>query len=191
MKHCIRCNTTKELTGFSKDRSRSDGYHTYCKACNSEIKKAHAKANKEKIQKYQKEYKEKNKTRLSIYHKNYLENGGREVRKEYREKNRDKIKQLKNNNETKRKRVKTESNLSGTEYSDWVNDQFKVCSYCGKDCTHNFHVDHIDPLNKSGTHTLDNLTISCASCNTSKGQKSLLEFVIYKKVTSGTEPTEI
>lgn len=35
------------------------------------------------------------------------------------------------------------------------------------------HFDHITPLAKQGTHTLDNLCVSCAPCNMSKHDKTL------------------
>lgn len=43
MKKCKRCNETKELSGFSKRTSNSDGYNLVCKKCkNIEDKKREA-----------------------------------------------------------------------------------------------------------------------------------------------------
>jgi 5-methylcytosine-specific restriction endonuclease McrA len=39
------------------------------------------------------------------------------------------------------------------------------------------HIDHIEPVSKTGSGDWDNLTAACASCNTSKNATSLLTFL--------------
>lgn len=51
----------------------------------------------------------------------------------------------------------------------------EVCRYCKK-TTRPFTIDHILPRSKGGSDELDNLTISCVSCNLSKGDKLLSEW---------------
>lgn len=46
-----------------------------------------------------------------------------------------------------------------------------LCAYCG-DTEGPFHLDHIIPWSRGGDHSLGNLTISCATCNLSKGDKT-------------------
>ena len=189
MKLCKKCNETKPLESFCKDSTRTDGHAAYCRSCVSTYKKQHAQANKDKLAKYQKEYYKANKPKLQQYHKDYLQSGGAEVRKKYRQDNKEQIKILKSNNETKRSKAKTYSALSGPDYRVWVSNELKICSYCGIDCTGSFHVDHIEPLAHGGKHELDNLTISCPACNLSKGAKSLIVFLAYKSL--GNKPTEV
>jgi hypothetical protein len=50
-----------------------------------------------------------------------------------------------------------------------------VCQYCGSKAPDG-HVDHIIPLSRGGTDSVDNLLWSCAFCNISKGAKSLDEW---------------
>jgi putative hemolysin len=50
-----------------------------------------------------------------------------------------------------------------------------VCAYCdSKDGP--FHLDHIVPWSRGGQHTIENLTVACAPCNWSKGDKTLDEW---------------
>lgn len=49
----------------------------------------------------------------------------------------------------------------------WCNQYFN-----GKKC----HADHIHPLSKGGAHSLENLCISCAPCNRSKGALPLFQW---------------
>lgn len=50
-----------------------------------------------------------------------------------------------------------------------------TCAYCGA-TEGPFHLDHIVPWSRGGKHSLENLTVACASCNWSKGDKALDEW---------------
>jgi len=53
-----------------------------------------------------------------------------------------------------------------------------TCAYCGS--TENLTIDHIVALADGGSHSLDNLTVACMSCNSSKGAKPLIEWLLWK-----------
>jgi len=53
-----------------------------------------------------------------------------------------------------------------------------TCAYCGS--TENLTIDHIVALADGGSHSLDNLTVACMSCNCSKGAKPLIEWLSWK-----------
>ncbi|GAA6196674.1 hypothetical protein NBRC116598_21180 [Pseudophaeobacter arcticus] len=56
----------------------------------------------------------------------------------------------------------------------------RMCVYCG--CIEGpFHIDHLWPVSKGGSNDPSNLVVSCASCNLSKGGKSLREWMEGKK----------
>jgi len=50
-----------------------------------------------------------------------------------------------------------------------------MCVYCG--ATNNLTLDHIVPLASGGTHCEDNLVVACLSCNCSKQDKPLEEWL--------------
>lgn len=50
------------------------------------------------------------------------------------------------------------------------------CAFCGATST---TIDHIDPLRKGGAHAVDNAIGTCRSCNSSKGTKTLLQFLMH------------
>ena len=51
-----------------------------------------------------------------------------------------------------------------------------TCHICRKRCAPNdIQIDHVIPLSRGGTHTLENLRVSCARCNASKGNRAVGE----------------
>lgn len=52
------------------------------------------------------------------------------------------------------------------------------CVYCGS--TENLTLDHVVPISKGGAHHQENLVISCGSCNSSKRDKPLEEWLQMK-----------
>jgi 5-methylcytosine-specific restriction endonuclease McrA len=50
------------------------------------------------------------------------------------------------------------------------------CWWCGCNVKDDFHVDHVIPLARGGSNNPENLVISCAPCNLSKGAKLPHEF---------------
>lgn len=57
-----------------------------------------------------------------------------------------------------------------------------VCAYCGakeKDVG-KLHIDHIIPLNKGGDGSIENFVKVCKSCNSSKKDKDLVDFLNYQ-----------
>ncbi len=96
-------------------------------------------------------------------------------KKAYRIRNRDKLRQY----NRRRKAL-----LLGATVGDinvisewerrWRSKQRARCYWCQKKKpSRQCHTDHICPLSKGGTHSVENLCISCASCNLSKSDLHL------------------
>ena len=113
MKRCTICDSFKDLVDFKKDKRRSDGYSSHCKAClrikgieyyqrTKDERKLSIKGNRERSYNKNKEkenlkskkYKENNRDRIREYNKIYrLENSEKckSISKEYRKNNLEKI----------------------------------------------------------------------------------------------------
>ena len=66
--------------------------------------------------------------------------------------------------------------------------QANHCDYCGVEMGQHYPVrpsnktiDHKTPLSRGGKHTLDNITVMCLGCNSSKGNRTMSEFARVKK----------
>ena len=55
------------------------------------------------------------------------------------------------------------------------------CAYCGCQTKRKHRqVEHVMPLAKGGTHTADNIVMSCSRCNSAKGAKLPLQWLLSK-----------
>ena len=51
-----------------------------------------------------------------------------------------------------------------------------LCVYCKKELNGIFHIDHIMPIKLKGTHSIDNLQLTCPACNLHKGAQHPLDY---------------
>ena len=54
----------------------------------------------------------------------------------------------------------------------------QICNYCGS--AEKLTLDHIFPQKFGGQDTAENLIFACRSCNSSKGKKDLMEWMIFR-----------
>jgi 5-methylcytosine-specific restriction endonuclease McrA len=59
----------------------------------------------------------------------------------------------------------------------------KFCVYCVEPFNDSYDktADHVDPLYLGGKHSMDNLVICCRSCNSRKGRKGFVEWLIAER----------
>lgn len=69
--------------------------------------------------------------------------------------------------------------ITTEQLKEWKSLQIPICVYCG--AIYDLGIDHIVPLSKDGTHTVDNLCICCKSCNSSKYTNSILYWFATKR----------
>lgn len=68
---------------------------------------------------------------------------------------------------------------------DVVDREFKAivrgdpCNFCGARGADTAH-EHIEPLSDGGVNIWTNMGSACRACNTSKGARSLLEFLLWR-----------
>ncbi|PZM77261.1 MAG: hypothetical protein DKM50_13610 [Candidatus Margulisiibacteriota bacterium] len=55
----------------------------------------------------------------------------------------------------------------------------QICNYCGS--TEKLALDHIFPKKYGGKDNAENLIFACRTCNSSKGKKDLMEWMIFRR----------
>lgn len=183
MKRCSRCRVNKLFKDFNKNGQSKDGYRPECKECRrgwreenrekiSAQRKAYRLANKEKIAQQQKEWRIKNvaydRATSAQWRKDNPERFKEQMRN-WRAKNKQRKQELEH-----RRRARK---LNNGVYIISPKDMRKLsgpCFYC--ESIDGVTMDHIIPISRGGTHSIGNLVPACKSCNSSKGDKLLVEW---------------
>ena len=150
----------------------------------------YAKDNKEEIKSYQRKYYLDNKVKILKDAKQRATEKSKEIRiykKQYSIKNKEKIREyskqyrkseigklvhhVSTNKRMAQKKTTSDGTVTTSSIKEMMNSQLGKCNYCKKDISDNYHIDHIKPLSKGGTHRIVNIQLLCPFCNISKSDK--------------------
>ena len=172
-KECSRCKLLLPLCEFHKDSSKWDGLHGFCKKCtkqeNSRTYQKNPEEKRKKVRDYQRKtgFTSKYKSKYKPYNPKYYSSEQSKTKKRARD--------------LKRRVLKRNADLE-YEITDSTINKIKAkyenkCAYCGKDCVREYHIDHKLPLSRGGGNNINNLALSCPTCNWKKNNKTDIEFV--------------
>lgn len=158
MKKCQRCNYTYPLSHFPSFPVAYDGFNSYCVDCFNEVVMGEIEDTflKRVIDKL---------TSAIIFPKTF------KLSDRQRESSR--ISSLRY---LARKR-QAEGTFSAQDIQDILTRQDWKCLYCGEDLHEGYHVDHVVALVKGGSNWPNNLACACPSCNTSKRDRDVVEWL--------------
>lgn len=188
LKQCSKCNQSKPTTEFHKSIRSPSGLNPQCKTCVNKKLADWKKANPERTREIEKTYRERNRQKvkqssLNWYHSNRKTQNQKSREYARRNKEAQAIRGAlwkKNNPEkvresTNRRRIRKQ--LNG-EY--FISDKeikrlyAAPCVYCGS--LQRITVDHVIPISRGGVHSIGNLVSACLSCNSSKRDKTIMEW---------------
>ncbi|MBS1674525.1 MAG: HNH endonuclease [Actinobacteria bacterium] len=162
-KTCTKCGATKPLDAFYRNAQSADGRHPQCKACRSAALVA---------------YRERERVTINARKRDaYASNPGaqREWNRAWRNGNRP-ARRLQH----QRRRALLAEATSCAAFTaeemlrDWESRGLTGCSYCPGEFE---SIDHVIPLKRGGAHELANLAPACISCNSSKRDSLLDEWL--------------
>lgn len=181
IKICCKCKQEKEVSHFGKDKLRKDGLRPDCKECRAKETKEYRIKYKDRKSKQDKDYYIKNKDKISEYkkkhHKTYYDEDKRLRRKE--------IMKVVSKTESFRlnRRIDSHNRRIKTIYSKNIKSEIKLlvdttskCYWCGCELNGKYHIDHYIPISRGGSHTIENIVISCQKCNLVKSSKDPIKF---------------
>lgn len=149
-KTCTKCRKELPTSEFWASKRNADWLSYYCKSCEAEKNRRVHEADPSKRQKLISQWKKDNPDKLSDY---------------------------------ARRRRATRNNadlidLTDEEWQTLLRHNGYSCAYCGDDSP--LTQDHAIPLSRGGNHTLTNMIPACLPCNSSKRDKTPLEFLMWK-----------
>ncbi len=172
MKYCPRCNSTKPLEDFNKNKNRCDEYQGYCRPCQNSRnvqwkednrarylaqKKARYENNKEKHNEGVRRWQKENPEKVAAINARYTQNHKEKV-------------YFKNH----RRRIKIKSNALVVLDKEIKRLYSSNCIHCGT--TENITMDHLIPVSRGGRHSIGNIVPMCQKCNFSKHSKLYAEW---------------
>ena len=79
MKKCSRCEKTKPLDSFNKNKAQKDGLQNQCRPCHKQYKDEWNKANKKKCQKHSAKWRQANKEHVREYDAKYYQTNKEQI----------------------------------------------------------------------------------------------------------------
>jgi len=169
MKHCNRCDTTKEETEFHKSKRSKDGLTHWCKECNREVARDSYNANPDATNNRKKQWRKdnpdlarerdrKNNSRSKEYRRKYYEDYHK--RRPFAAPARNSVQNA------KRRGVESLNFREMEEAMKSISDMYPYCLACG--AVDYLEFDHIMPLALGGPNHPDNLQVLCRHCNSKK-----------------------
>jgi len=178
--HCKECSNAQhaKYVAENAEKMREYGKDRYYKNHETILanRRESNKRNKESIRRKAKEYYQNNKElvaqRAKEYHQQNKEQRNAQCRERYQS-NPTEYK-LRATERKALKRTTSDGTITQDALDQMLHKQNYVCGYCKADLRVVIkHLDHIVPISKEGTHSLNNVQWICADCNLSK--KDLLE----------------
>lgn len=145
----------KPADEFYRDKTKTDGLHSYCKECQKQTSKNWRRDHPDWVTANNKKWLRENPERKREYDRNYYLLKP-EVKFEAAERRRARL--------LNAPCIPFSREQLAQKWAYWGNK----CWMCGEEAT---CTDHVKPLSKGGSHMLCNLRPACRSCNCSKNDK--------------------
>lgn len=204
-KCCTKCGVEYPATTdyFGKQKNGKYGVRADCKTCanaknrayreaNPETAIAWRDANRERINAQNREWKRVNAERHAEINKAYYAENREHhnaVVRDWYQVNRERVfllhkawhkenpeKSRQYNNQRRARKAGSLENFTPADLELQYKSQRGKCWHCGIELNNEYHADHLIPLAQGGSNAPDNIVCACATCNLSKGAKTVAQW---------------
>jgi len=164
-KICSKCGLPKDISKFSKDKSKKDGLCSQCKACQKQYNQGHTAERAA--------YRRNRKAEIAAY---YWDHKAERAAYGKRYKQTEAGKEANRKGSHKRRALMAEAEYEDFNPTEVMERDRYVCQLCGRKTRPDYNryhplfpnLDHIVPLSKGGAHTKGNTQCLCRECNATK-----------------------
>lgn len=177
-KTCTKCGEVKPRSAYQKHPGAGDGLQPACAECRNAANREYKKINEIKIKEAHAKYRLENKEKIIASGVAYRKKNAERERirlAEWRKVNPDKWKAQSRRFTTKRRLTKKENGIFFIRKKFLEKIYSSPCIICGS--FDRVQVDHIIPISLGGRHSEGNLQPLCISCNSSKNNKLMVEWL--------------
>jgi 5-methylcytosine-specific restriction endonuclease McrA len=168
-KVCKGCGVEKQLSEYYKHPGCKGGVNSKCKVCHYLEVKRHRQTDRGK----EVRRKEGLRYRQTEHGKEVI----RKARSKYYKTEKGRIADRRGQHK-RRVKLKDVGTFTNEEWNDRLLEYNHCCAYCYKSFPlDELTVEHMIPLSRGGTNTIDNIVPSCRSCNSRKWTKTPLEML--------------
>ncbi len=186
---CSACGEIKPLTEFHRSSRRWNGVGSRCKPCASRIASQWGKDNADRVnagarERWKRVTDEKRARRRADNRRHYARNAEemRQRRRKYSAEN----PEYKRMAEQRRRARKLGNGVFDITRKDMERLLRGPCAACGS--TDTITLDHVVPIVRGGRHSVGNLQPLCKPCNSSKGARLQIEWVVGADEVRSLEP---
>lgn len=191
-KTCKKCLQHLPLSSYKPNAKRPGQFLARCASCireannisaskwranNPDYAKSYLAANRDYKNAYKKDWRLRNPGKQSLYSKTYALTNPDRVRAAQKKYENSRPGWVAYKAQLRRARKKA-NGVFVIRAKEFMSLYKKPCFYCGSKTE---HVDHVIPIARGGRHSIGNLVPACASCNLSKQDKLLMEWIIDTK----------
>lgn len=182
LKRCSKCGESKPATTeyFHRDKTMPGGLHPWCKGCRAKQVRANYEANSERIKQYNRDRYAANRDTINAYDRaRYPARREQSLRYSRARYHANKEEYTTYKRHLRALRFGAEGTHTAADVRAQYERQQRKCYYCGVDVDMNidYDVDHVIPLRRGGSNWPDNIVVTCASCNSSKRNRLVSEWL--------------
>lgn len=181
-KRCSKCQVTKPIEEFYKNKATKNGYSSWCKECCNKVTIKWRKEHPEQRKEAQRKHRAKHPEYAKKWRKEHIEQD-KEAQRKYQVEHPEYYKTyfqtengkaVKARSQFKRKTTfkNTVNNLTSLQWQEIKKSQNYTCLHCGRSEPEiTLTRDHIIPVAFGGHNTASNIQGLCLSCNSKKRTK--------------------